>query len=142
MFRFTNSISRLLTIAAFAGTVTLAVPSYAASGNDTIPPRAMEKLDKAVMADGVEKRISQLHGKLRISAAQESQWNVVAQAMRDNAKNMDALIKERSANAKTMTAMDDLRSYEKLAAAHEEGLKAFIPVFQLLYDTMSDDRSM
>jgi len=60
--------------------------------------------------------------------------------MRDNAKNMDALIKERSTNAKTMTAIDDLRSYEKLAAAHEDGLKTFIPLFSTLYEAMSDDQ--
>ncbi|HLN23546.1 MAG TPA: Spy/CpxP family protein refolding chaperone, partial [Patescibacteria group bacterium] len=90
--------------------------------------------------DPVEKRIHELHGKLHISAGQEPQWTIVAQTMRDNAKNMDALIKERSANSKSMTAIDDLRSYEKLAAAHEDGLKVFLPVFAALYDSMPDDQ--
>jgi hypothetical protein len=95
---------------------------------------------KASSQDQVEARISSLHHKLQISAAQEPQWAIVAQAMRDNAKSMDALIKERAANGKTMTAVDDLRSYEKLAAAHEDGLNKFIPVFQALYDSLSVDQ--
>jgi hypothetical protein len=37
-----------------------------------------------------------------------------------------------------MNAVDDLRSYEQIAAAHETGLQKLIPVFQALYDQMSD----
>ena len=79
-----------------------------------------------------------MHYKFHITAAQEPQWTAVTQVMRDNAMSMDALIKDRVTNASSMSAMDDLVSYERLAAAHEEGIKKLIPVFQTLYDGMSD----
>ncbi|HXZ44837.1 MAG TPA: hypothetical protein VEH53_08390, partial [archaeon] len=60
------------------------------------------------------------------------------QMMRDDARRMEALIKARSENARTMTAVDDLKSYSEIVAAHEEGLKKFIPAFEFLYASMSD----
>ncbi|HLN23428.1 MAG TPA: Spy/CpxP family protein refolding chaperone [Patescibacteria group bacterium] len=131
MFRLTIPLTRALAAAALLGAVTLVGPA------DATTPAASTS---AAQTDHVEKRISDLHGKLHITAEQEPRWTAVAQAMRDNAKNMDALIKERTANAKTMTAVEDLQSYEKLAAAHEDGLKTFIPLFSTLYDSLSDDQ--
>jgi len=136
MFLPTNSLTRALAVATLLGTVALAGSSYA----QTATPVATENAAKTASLDRIEKRINDLHGKLHITAAQETQWTAVAQAMRDNAKSMDALIKDRSANAGAMTAMDSLRSYQKLAEAHEDGLKKFIPAFQSLYDKMSADQ--
>jgi hypothetical protein len=90
--------------------------------------------------DYTEAHIRSLHARLHITAAQETQWGNVAQVMRDNAKVMDTMIQERSGKIKTMTAVDDLRSYEKLAGAHEDGLKKLIPIFQTLYDAMSAEQ--
>ncbi len=140
MSRLTNPLTRSLAVATFLGAVALVGPAYAASTTDQQAATPVAAASPVTHDRGVETRINRLHAKLHITAAQEPQWAIVAQAMRDNAKNMVALITERSANAKVMTAMDDLRSYEKLAAAHEDGLKAFIPVFQTLYDSMSDDQ--
>jgi septal ring factor EnvC (AmiA/AmiB activator) len=88
--------------------------------------------------DRVEARIKELHAKLNITQAQEGLWTNVTQVMRDNAQTMDALIKARADNAKTMTAVDDLKSYSDMAEAHAAGLKKFIPVFEALYASMSD----
>lgn len=144
MFRLIKPVAPALAVATFFGAVALAAPSYAASSTEVATQAATsganESSAKTGPLDRVETRINDLHGKLHITAAQETQWTIVAQAMRDNAKSMDTLIKERSANAKTMTAIDDLRSYEKLAEAHEDGLKKFIPIFQVLYDSMSNDQ--
>ena len=89
-------------------------------------------------ADRVEARIKELHTKLKITPAQEELWNNVAQVMRDNAKTMEALIKARSEKARTMTAVEDLKSYGEIAEAHADGLKKFIPAFEPLYAGMSD----
>jgi hypothetical protein len=88
--------------------------------------------------DHVEARIKELHTKLKITPAQEELWNNVAQAMRDNAKTMEALIKARSEKAGAMTAVEDLKSYGEIAEAHADGLKKFIPAFEPLYAGMSD----
>ncbi|HME68710.1 MAG TPA: Spy/CpxP family protein refolding chaperone [Myxococcota bacterium] len=90
--------------------------------------------------DRVETRIKELHRKLKITAAQESQWNNFAQVMRENAQAVDLVLKERSENLHAMNAVEDLRSYEKLADAHAEGLKNLVPAFEALYNSMSDDQ--
>ena len=88
--------------------------------------------------DRVEARIKELHAKLNITQAQEGRWTNVTQVMRDNAQTMDALIKARTEHAKTMTAVDDLKSYSDIAEAHAAGLKKFVPVFEAFYASMSD----
>jgi LTXXQ motif family protein len=93
---------------------------------------------KGSQSDRVESRISEMHTKLKITQAQEGQWNNVAQVMRDNAKTLDTLTQARISNANTMTAIADLKSYSEITDAHAEGLKKFVAAFQPLYDSMSD----
>jgi protein CpxP len=88
--------------------------------------------------DRVEARIKELHAKLNITQAQEDLWTNITQVMRDNAQTTDALIKARADNAKTMTAVDDLKAYSAIAEDHAAGLKKFLPVFEALYASMSD----
>lgn len=93
---------------------------------------------KASAQDRVEARITNMHAKLKITPAQEDQWAQVAQVMRDNANTIEPLIKDRVKNAKTMTAIDDLKSYAAITDAHADGIKKFTPVFETLYESMSD----
>ena len=95
---------------------------------------------KASRADRVEAGIKGLHTKLKITKDQEDLWNKVAEVMRDNERKMEPLHKVRSEKAKTTSAVDDLKSYSEIAEAHAEGLKKFIPVFEALYDKMSEDQ--
>ena len=37
-----------------------------------------------------------------------------------------------------MTAVEDMKSYGEIAAAHVDGINKLIPVFEVLYDSMSD----
>ena len=68
---------------------------------------------KASDADRVEARIKDMHAKLKITQA-------------------------RSEHAKTMTAVDDLKSYAEITDAHADGIKKFTPVFATLYAEMPD----
>jgi protein CpxP len=111
-----------------------------ASNPATPPPVAQPTPVRPTRVDHVEARITSLHAQLKITAAQEPQWNVFTQVMRDNAKTMDDLIRSRVQNAKTMTAVDDLRAYQGIADAHAEGLKKLIPAFEVLYASMSDEQ--
>lgn len=113
--------------------LTSATPSRAAS-----PESGPAASVTASKADRVEARITELRAKLKITPAQEELWNNVTQVMRDDAKTMEALIKARSEKASTMTAVDDLKSYSDIAAAHADGLKKFISAFEPLYAGMSD----
>jgi hypothetical protein len=110
------------------------IPARAASP-DAGPAVATSKASKV---ERVEMRIKELHAKLKITPAQEELWNGVTQAMRDDAKTMEALIKARMEKEGTMTAVDDLKSYSEIAQAHADGLKKFIPAFEPLYASMSD----
>jgi protein CpxP len=86
-----------------------------------------------------EAHIKSLHDKLKITPAQEPQWGAVAQAMRDNAQKMEVAIQQRQ-EAKTLTAIDDLKAYQAIADAHSQGLQVLIPAFQALYASMSDEQ--
>jgi len=99
---------------------------------------AKEDKGAAQPVDRAEARIKELRAKLHITAAQEPKWNDLVQVMRDNAQQMSALIEQRDQNAKTATAVDDLKTYEQITEAHEDGLKKLLPAFQALYDSLSD----
>jgi hypothetical protein len=88
--------------------------------------------------DHVEARIKQLHSELKITPAEEQQWNDVAQVMRDNAANLDSLLAARHDKVGTMNAVDDLKSYGDIAQAHADGVKKLSAVFDTLYASLSD----
>jgi hypothetical protein len=105
--------------------------------SSSLPVAAAGSKAKPEQADLVEARIKQLHADLHITAAQEAQWSPVAQMMRDNGKAMEDLRKQR-VDAKSMGAVDELKSYAAAIDAHADGVRKFIPLFQSLYDSMSD----
>ncbi len=104
----------------------------------TTPPQAgVEASDAQV--ETVEQRITHLHAALKITAEQEKKWDYVAQAMRENASAMQKLIAEKTVQPpKSMTAVEDLKSYEKFTQAHADGLKNLISSFEGLYDIMNE----
>ncbi len=82
---------RSIAIAALLGTTMLATPLTAAwAQNAPVKTAATE----AAQAKGetVEQRITNLHAALKITPDEETQWNGVAQAMRENASAMDKLV--------------------------------------------------
>ena len=86
----------------------------------------------------VEARIKALHAKLHITPAQETQWNALAQVMRENAHAIADLREERAEQAKSMNAVEQLKAYAAITDAQAAGIHKFLPAFQALYDTMSD----
>lgn len=84
-----------------------------------------------------ETRIKELHAKLHITADQEALWGAVAQAMRDNADEMDGLLQARRQNKGQMDAMANLAAFEQITQAHADGIKRFIAALQPLYDAMT-----
>jgi len=103
------------------------------------PPATTEPAPAPSEADAaVEARIKELHQKLHITTAQQTQWNNLVQVMRDNAKAMIDLQKQRAQDVNSMTAVDAVKSYAAVIEAHETGMNKFVPAFQALYDSMSD----
>jgi periplasmic protein CpxP/Spy len=102
-------------------------------------PSAMTKSD-AKRDGAVEHHIADLHAKLKITPAEESQWKEVAETMRDNARDLDKAIDKRDASRANATAMDDLNAYADIAQAHASGVKKLAKSFSGLYSMMSDDQ--
>ena len=124
--QFTFSGARALAVAALIATFAFASGPVIAA--------------KATSAERVEARIKDMHAKLKITQAQEEQWAKVAKVMRDNEKAMEPLINARieKAKTKTLTAIDDLKSYGEITDAHADAIKRFTPIFATLYAGMSD----
>lgn len=101
------------------------------------PAQAQQSQTPAAADARVEARIKSLHERLKITAAEEPQWSGVAQAMRDNAGQMQQAMQQRRQSA-GMSAVDDLKAYQTIAETHVRGLQKLIPAFQTLYDSLSD----
>jgi esterase/lipase len=102
------------------------------------PTQAVATAAAAAQESGIDAMIQHLHERFRITSAQEPLWEKVAAVMRENASVMTQLAKERAQSSRTHTAVDDLKSYAAISAAHAEGTKKLVPEFQALYDSLSD----
>jgi len=139
--------ARSVAIAALLGATMLASPLTARA--DTVTNGAFQLAQAAQSTAGkgateskgetVEQRITNLHAALKITPAREAQWNGVAQDMRENAAAMDKLIAEtRKTPPQNMSAVEDLKMYQKFAQAHVDGLKNMLSHFEALYAAMPD----
>ena len=109
--------------------------SFAASGN-----KKSSTIHKDCAVDHTEARIKQLHGSLKITVAQEELWNNLTQVMRENAKDMDALTKDSAENTKAMNAVEHMKFHNHITEVHLDQMKKFIPPFEALYASMSDEQ--
>ncbi len=140
--------------AAFLAAGTMATPSYAQQDNTQNPPTAAApahrgKLHHATAAheatsmrpESVEQRIAQLKTQLKITPSEESDWNAIAEVMRDNAKSMQQLIDQTRAESPRdqRNALQDLQTYQKFAQAHAEGLQKLTTAFGTLYNAMTPE---
>jgi protein CpxP len=132
--------ARSIAMTALLGASFLATPltvAYAADATAAAQQGGAETANAP--AETVEQRITNLHTELQITPAEEAKWNNVAQAMRENAAAMEKLGAAKTQQApSSMTAIDDLKGYEKYAQAHVDGLKNLISSFETLYATFPD----
>jgi hypothetical protein len=146
MLPLTDRPIAALAATVLAGALILAAPAQAQAPQGQTAPAPTQAAPKAPAkaakkpTDRVEARIAELHTKLKITPEQEPKWTEVAQVMRDNAKHMDEMYKRRSATLRTMTAVDDLKSYRDFTEAHAQGLQKLITAFEGLYDSMTPEQ--
>jgi hypothetical protein len=132
-------IVRSVAIAALLGTTTLVSPLTAALAQNSTAQAVAATGATETKGETVEQRVTNLHAALKITPEQETAWKPVAQAMRENAANMDTLVASNRTKApQSMTAVEDLKIYQKFAQAHVDGLKNLISAFGTLYDAMPD----
>jgi protein CpxP len=132
---------RSVAIAALLGATFLATPLTAAWAQNAPVKTAATTDATETKGETVEQRITDLHASLKITPAEEAQWNGVAQAMRENAAAMDKLVAtNRTTPPQSMTAVQDLQTYQQFAQAHVDGLKNLTAAFSTLYNAMPDDQ--
>ena len=153
MSNVTSRKAAFLPLLALIAAVSLAAPAIAQTASPPAPSAAKVAPGSPALTtakpasartysspERVDARIAELHAKLSITAAQEPQWITVAGTMRGNASAMEQAADVREKALKTMTVMDDLRSYEGMAAAHADGLHKLVAAFGPLYDSMSPEQ--
>jgi len=103
------------------------------------PPRS-DSAKLITELHGLDVAVVMVTGDAPITSAQESLFQNLAAAMRENAETMSTLAQKRAKATQTMTAVDDLKSYAEISEAHADGARKMITAFQPLYDSMSDDQ--
>ena len=139
-----SSFGRAMTVATVAGALALGAGSAwaqtaAAPKTDSGKPPAAAAATSS-KPETVEQRITALKAALKITPDQESKWEGVAKAMRENAAAMDKLVQEKKGKMANMNAVDDLKTYQDFSQANLDGLKNLISSFKTLYDTMTPDQ--
>ncbi|HLX01618.1 MAG TPA: Spy/CpxP family protein refolding chaperone [Trinickia sp.] len=104
-------------------------------------PAAAPVAASATAAHGArtEQRIATLHSELKITPAQETQWQQFADVMRQNGETMGNLYRQRMAD-KNLSALDDMKQYTQIAQAHADGMTKLVAAFEPLYNSFSADQ--
>ena len=86
----------------------------------------------------MQTHVRMLHDRLRITDAQQPQWNAVADAMMANARHMASLHGQFTGDPPSAPA--DLRRYAAIAQAHAEDAQRMVGPFEQLYAVMGPDQ--
>jgi hypothetical protein len=136
-YQFVFPVAPVVVMVAFLSAIFLANvnPSFAASGG-----KKSSAAGRTSAVEYTEARIKQLQGALKITDSQKELWDNLTQVMRENAKEMDALTKDRDEKSMTMNSVEQMKFRVQISQAHLEQLQKFIPPFEALYDSMSDQQ--
>jgi Spy/CpxP family protein refolding chaperone len=92
------------------------------------------------MAAKVEQRITEMHANLKITAAQQPQWDALTMVMRENAKTMDQSFQHRVTGIAKMNAADNMQSYADMSTMHAQNMQKMVPAFKALYSVLSPEQ--
>jgi periplasmic protein CpxP/Spy len=140
------SIRKLAAPAAIAlavalGGTGLAVPVFAQAQAPAAAPQAQapehhHRFDPVRAADG---RIAYLKAYLKITNAQEPQFDRVAQVIRENTQDRAKLAEQHRADRdQSMNAVERLEARQRFAALHAQHSERFLTAFKPLYASLSD----
>jgi protein CpxP len=98
---------------------------------------AMGRMMPGQIVDG---RIAFLKTELKITPAQETQWQQVESAMRENAKNLDQSISTARQNRSGMDAVQRLELREQFAKMRADNDARLLTAFKPLYASLSPEQ--
>lgn len=127
----------VLVMAVFLSTIFLASASnsFAATGKNK-----SQTMTRTSAVEYTEAQIKQLQGTLNITETQGPLWNNLTQVMRENAKAMDALNKERAEQTAPMNAVEHLKFHSQITQSHLSQMNKLIPPFEAFYDSLTDQQ--
>ena len=135
-------LTRSFAIASLTGAALIAgslAPATAQTPDSQKPPAAAAATSSK--PETVEQRIATLKTALKITPDLEPKWTKVAQAMRDNASQMEKLVAtKRAIPPEKTTAVDDLKTYQEFTEVRLDGLKHLTSAFKSLYDGMTPEQ--
>jgi vacuolar-type H+-ATPase subunit H len=88
----------------------------------------------------VDGRIAFLKAELKITPAQETQWQQVAAAMHENANSLDQAIKPARQDHGSMDAVQRLAMREQFAKVRAENDARLLAAFKPLYASLSPEQ--
>ena len=103
----------------------------------TFAPALSYSSENDAQDDRVNQRILDLHSKLKITKEQEELWLQIAHIMRQDAKAIEDLTRNRHSHTQEISVLDDLIAYSSIAEAHAREMQLLIPAFSQLYSVMS-----
>ena len=135
-------LTRSFAIASLTGAALIAgslAPATAQTPDSQKPPAAAAATSSK--PETVEQHIATLKTALKITPDLEPKWTKVAQAMRDNASQMEKLVAtKRAIPPEKTTAVDDLKTYQEFTEVRLDGLKHLTSAFKSLYDAMTPEQ--
>lgn len=137
MYRVVFPATFAVMLVAFLSTAIFINPTPSFAASET---KKSSEATRTSAVDYAEAQIKQLQASLNITTAQEPLWNDLRVVMRENAKDVDALRKDRAASRATMNAVERMKFHSQVTESHLNQLKKFIPVFEAFYDSLSDEQ--
>jgi LTXXQ motif family protein len=134
----------LAVAALLAGTAGLGIPTVRqALAQATTAPQQGQQTEHSRFdpTRHIEGRIAFLKAELKITDAQTSQFEKVAQAMRDNAKERAQAFQQfRADRDKPKTAVERLEMRSRFDQMRSQEAERFLAAFRPLYQNLSDDQ--
>ena len=123
----------------FTPTFAQSTPAPANSGAEQTATRhhATERMLPGQLADG---RIAFLKAELKITPPQETQWQQVAAAMRENANALDQVITAARQNASAMNAVQRIERRQQFASVRADNDARLLAAFKPLYASLSPEQ--
>jgi len=135
----TVSKLRLATAIAGALLVGAAIGTTTSSFAQRTPASAAQT--RPLPSRHIEGQIAFLRAELKITAAQQAEWDRVAGVMRANANQRDLLVQERrTKRGQPQSAVERLDQRLRATEAHLAAEKSFAEAFKPLYAALSDDQ--
>jgi periplasmic protein CpxP/Spy len=112
-------------------------PANSSAAQSEARHHAMQRMLPGQLVDG---RIAFLKAELKITPAQETQWQQVAGAMHENADSLDQAIKTARQDRGPMDAVKRLAQREQFAKVRAENDARLLEAFKPLYASLSPEQ--